>query len=90
MTKRRYIKPPESHECEWREGPPPEIGWWPANYSWLLASTPAAEVLRFYDGEYWSLAVHYSRPRKFASDMARYVSGYQYDIMWTDRWWEEK
>lgn len=68
-----YIKPPASHECTWRSGPPPEVGWWPA--SALLYKDP--QWLRFWDGKRTAAADHYV----FSSPE------YMDRIKWTDRWW---
>ena len=86
MTKRRYIKPPESHECEWREGPPPNIGWWPASVG------DAPTVLRWWDGRRWSAWVFASENAEAAAASAKTPAHefMQRDIQWTDRWWGRK
>jgi len=43
-----YIKPPASHECTWRSGPPPEVGWWPAS------ALRRPSYLRYWNGTFWS------------------------------------
>ncbi len=85
MTKRKYIKPPDSRECEWRAGPPPEIGWWPADWG----SCPNPVALRWWNGSAWS-------DFAFANDGADYAASaaqrkvVSTSIRWADRWWAEK
>jgi hypothetical protein len=80
MTK--YIQPPRSEECEWRSGPPPEIGWWPASM------TCDPDCIRFWNGWRWSLfctsADDISEARRSARKRAPYHND---EIRWTDRWW---
>jgi len=68
----------------WRQGPPPEIGWWPASIS------GDAEILRWWNGSYWSGYVlpHFSE-NLIASTAAR-KSPNQGGIEWTNQWWKEK
>ena len=61
MTK--YIQPPRSEECEWRSGPPPEIGWWPAD--WHVRPQP--DCLRWWDGSEWSFCAHDSASASLAA-----------------------
>lgn len=79
----KYIKPPESENCIWRSGPPPEIGWWPAGYS----KNPI--ILRYWDGDSWSLGMFsYETTAIVDYQLARYYSRhYEGNIFWTDRWW---
>lgn len=44
---RPYIKPPKWHDCVWRSGPPPSVGWWPAS----KRGDPT--VLRWWGGSNW-------------------------------------
>ena len=80
MTK--YIKPPRSEECEWRSGPPPEIGWWPASTS------RDPDALRFWDGLCWSVLCRSVDDRNSAGLWGAKPSAYNTnEIRWTDRWW---
>lgn len=55
-------------KSEWKKGPPPSMGWWPASASECLYE------YRWWDGEYWSWSVyecdrisnieHYARKRE--------------------------
>lgn len=87
MTK--YIQPPRSEECEWRSGPPPEIGWWPAdNYICPDTGKPdKTELLRYYDGQWWSFSVGHSECSWYAGKVAMHQAMHQDDMLWTDRWW---
>ena len=85
MTKQKYIKPPRSEDCVWRSGPPPDIGWWPAD--WGIVRHP--ETLRWWDGKEWSCAaVDYMNAAVAAEYGGRYFPHAK--IKWTDRWWEKK
>ena len=80
MTK--YIKPPRRDECEWRSGPPPEIGWWPAS-TWRNP-----EELRYWNGEHWSFSCEARENRASAAESAREPTSFDPGaIRWTDRWW---
>ena len=82
MTKHKYIKPPRAADCEWRSGPPPEIGWWPADW-WVV---PRPECLRWWDGRCWS---GFALPQEDA-DLAGRQAACRTEIpniRWTDRWW---
>ncbi len=81
--RRPYIKPPRSEDCEWRSGPPPGIGWWPAGH----ANYPPT-ALRWGDGEWSCVAFDFD-----SSDVAGFVASVRTghddrNIRWTDRWWE--
>lgn len=75
-----YIKPPDSHECTWRSGPPPEVGWWPASTS----QNP--ELLRWWNGKFWSDYAVDGDVSRFAAICAK-EPAYSDGIKWTDRWW---
>jgi hypothetical protein len=64
----------------WRKGPPPEIGWWPADHE---IDRDAITRLRHWDGEHWSI---FSWPRESGFD-GRFRLRAKRDICWTDRWW---
>jgi hypothetical protein len=85
MTK--YIKPPRSEDCEWRSGPPPEIGWWPADGT--VAGGPYPQILRYWNGHYFSDAVHHTDDARTAGQFGRIKHPCAYEILWTDRWWEK-
>jgi hypothetical protein len=88
--RRPYIKPPRSEDCEWRSGPPPEIGWWPADYA-AKQCKPCPSVLRWWDGVTWSCVALDSDSPKFAGLVASTRTGHaDRDIRWTDRWWEDE
>ena len=80
MTK--YIQPPRSEECEWRSGPPPEIGWWPAS------TERQPHRLRFWNGRHWSSYATSSANARTAGEYGSRMSSDDQDrIKWTDRWW---
>ena len=77
-----YIKPPRSEDCEWRSGPPPEIGWWPAS----ICRDPTE--LRYWNGLHWSFLCDSKEGSNEARKSAREPSTFDCDfIRWTDRWW---
>lgn len=83
----KYIKPPASHECKWRSGPPPSVGWWPASAGFDPTN------LRHWNGKFWSLSVK----SWCSADDVSVASGERFyflreapEIRWTDRWWEGK
>ena len=63
----------------WHKGPPPSIGWWPAS----LWRDP--EILRYYNGEWWSVAAYPEYSAEDASAAAREKEFKQDDIEWTER-----
>lgn len=80
----KYIKPPRSKDCTWRDGPPPEVGWWPASFS------RDPKELRHWDGVSWSWFVCHSATKGFAGSVASSFRVSPLDtceIQWTDRWW---
>lgn len=66
----------------WYEGPPPEIGWWPASVAW------DTESIRWWNGKEWSLPVTQAASAKEAAKAAKrpQILGQEF-ICWTDRWW---
>ena len=86
MTKRKYINPPRSEDCVWRDGPPPEIGWWPASI-WQDTT-----ILRWWDGVSWSFPARDHFDSEKAASYARVVEyrGTYCSIRWTDRWWGKR
>lgn len=75
-----YIKPPASHECTWRSGPPPEVGWWPAS----ACKNP--KCLRHWNGKKWSVQVYDSESR-YCAELGSKIRIESKQIQWTDRWW---
>jgi hypothetical protein len=71
---------------KWHRGPPPSIGWWPADFSKNIS------VLRWWNGQHWSIGVASS----FSMADVRYcahIKAFNQDfILWTDRpsTWPEK
>jgi hypothetical protein len=63
----------------WHKGPPPSIGWWPASWN----RNP--RILRYYNGEWWSIVVSCYMTAKEAGERAREKEPWQKDIEWTDR-----
>ena len=87
-----YIKPPKSEDCIWRSGPPPEIGWWPASSIRRMDGrrAPQPEWLRYWDGKAWSVGDFAFQTAEVAAEDAGVREPVQYNIFWTDRWWETK
>ena len=84
--RRPYIKPPRSEDCEWRSGPPPGIGWWPAS----IAGKPDPRFLRWWNGKHFSLGVRDDCEEWFAGATATVPNDSSIPILWTDRWWETR
>ena len=68
---------------QWRSGPPPEKGWWPASAD----QYPNPNVIRWWDGKYWSVGAYPHMNAKTAQSMAILKSSLTDQIKWTDRWW---
>ena len=77
----KYITPPHPGQVEWFSGPPPEVGWWPADYP-----PRETDMLRWWDGKQWSCANFAER----SSPVFLKPAPMQSDIKWTARWWETK
>ena len=77
----KYIKPPASHECKWRSGPPPSVGWWPAS----MWNYP--DILRYWNGRNWSIGVSMARSASCAGEQSKDGTQNSRKIKWTDRWW---
>jgi hypothetical protein len=71
---------------KWRKGPPPSIGWWPASYC------RGANVLRWWNGAWWSLAAYSKMTAEQAAEQATVKSDFHDAVEWTDRpaWWPER
>ena len=65
----------------WHKGAPPSIGWWPA--SW----TQKHELLRYWNGEVWSLGVKPWEGAALAGENAEISCEMQSQVEWTERWW---
>jgi len=63
----------------WHKGPPPSVGWWPAS----CYRNP--EVLRYYNGKWWSVDASCYMTAKEAAAVARRKDPCQDEIQWTDR-----
>ena len=66
---------------QWRKGPPPEIGWWPASAFGIH------ENLRWWDGKTWSECVGSEDSAERAGEQAKKKITYNDAVLWTDRWW---
>ena len=67
---------------QWRNGPPPSIGWWPAS------TFQDEQSIRWWDGRYWSFYAYPEDTAKFAAGRAQLkVVSLTKLIQWTDRWW---
>ena len=67
---------------KWHKGPPPEIGWWPASVF------QDKEVIRWWDGQYWSAPALKEMKAKTAASLAQIKHpSLSKHIKWTDRWW---
>jgi hypothetical protein len=64
--------------AKWHKGPPPSVGWWPASIS------RDGSMLRWWNGEIWSIAVAAHRSSEYAAKIASMPEPY-YDIEWKDR-----
>lgn len=71
----------------WRKGPPPSIGWWPAS----VVKSP--DVFRWWNGKCWSIASFRNTPLEQVRKRAQHADkAAQHLIRWTDRpaWWPER
>jgi hypothetical protein len=72
----------------WRKGPPPSIGWWPASVS------RDPNSLRWWNGKHWSMSAGAwaDTPVMRAARSATIKASSQDEIEWTDRptWWPER
>jgi len=66
---------------QWRKGPPPEIGWWPAS----VDRDPFS--IRWWDGNFWSFPCWPEYTKEVAAARATIRSGASSAIEWTARWW---
>lgn len=73
----------------WRKGPPPSVGWWPAD-----VHPGQRDILRWWNGSKWSAWTHSDDSAKYASQWASKPLNdyYQDKIMWRQRadWWPER
>jgi len=70
----------------WRKGPPPSIGWWPASFS----KNP--NYLRWWNGKWWSQSVPSWVSAQTAARIAKNQTNLHDAIEWTNRpaWWPER
>ena len=67
----------------WRFGPPPSIGWWPAEKAWL---TERDRYLRYWNGEWWSAPCAIWHNAKIAGELATEKAMVPQDqIIWRER-----
>lgn len=68
-------------KVQWRKGPPPSIGWWPASYM------ENHGAIRWWNGKVWSWPAAKWASAKVAATIAKMPAEDQKAIQWTDRWW---
>lgn len=68
-----------SKKTVWRKGPPPSIGWWPAN------AIRAPELLSWWDGKLWSFAAINTDSLEEVGKAVDMKRGREHLIEWTDR-----
>jgi hypothetical protein len=66
---------------QWNKGAPPSIGWWPAS------GYQDDQVIRWWNGEYWSKPAWPNWPAVAAANNAMYKADSQKYISWAERWW---
>jgi hypothetical protein len=62
----------------WHKGPPPSVGWWPASRH------RNSDLLRWWDGKWWSQAAHVGWTAEEAAETATLATNMN-DIEWTER-----
>ena len=67
----------------WRNGPPPEEGWWPAS------SGGEPRCLRWYTkaNDQWSRPAYPNNTAVEAGIIANIPTAWQEEIKWANRWW---
>lgn len=72
-----YSKP----ALKWHKGKPPSLGWWIASFN------RSHDVLRWWDGKVWSVAVHTNERPNWAEAYARIPEegGIQGQVEWWPR-----
>lgn len=66
---------------EWHSGPPPSVGWWPADLPGFLEH----HVLRWWDGLVWSIYVYRHATAEEAGELALRHSPCSEIILWKRR-----
>jgi hypothetical protein len=68
---------------KWNKGAPPSVGWWPASVQ------HDRNVIRWWNGKYWSVAANPKITAETAANMAsfRFYESDKEPIKWTERWW---
>jgi hypothetical protein len=71
---------------QWHKGPPPSIGWWPASF--LMD----ADVIRWWNGEVWSIHARAGFSPEKVLVAANTPCGDSTDLHWTERpeWWPDR
>lgn len=65
----------------WHKGAPPSIGWWPAS---VLHDK---NVIRWWNGKYWSISCYPKYSAGLAANLATVKSIDSVRVEWTERWW---
>jgi len=63
----------------WHKGPPPSVGWWPASQCRKM------NIVRWWNGAYWSVAADQSESPESANRAANMKTLYLNEIEWRDR-----
>jgi hypothetical protein len=70
------------NKTKWHKGAPPSIGWWPAGLYQKL------DLVRWWNGEYWSVGVPIETNSNDAGEYAIHKTIYSNkEIKWSERWW---
>ena len=64
---------------KWHSGPPPSIGWWPAS---ILRDK---NILRWWNGEFWSLDAWAHFTAQAAAHYAQIKDPHSSSVEWTER-----
>ena len=62
---------------KWHNGPPPSIGWW------VASTQQALDILRWWNGAYWSLPAHVSFTSEEAARIAKHRDTTDIPVQWT-------
>jgi hypothetical protein len=68
-----------SKKAKWHKGPPPSLGWWPANF------IRSHKLLRWWDGSRWSESAHIYDSPELAARIAKSKTLNSRHVEWTDR-----
>jgi hypothetical protein len=64
---------------KWHKGPPPSIGWWPASHH------EDDSILRWWNGEYWSVGVKSPCDIHLALIFTHIEAPFQRSIRWINK-----